>query len=135
MKMPRCLKAVLPVLLLISACAGPKGDPGPEGPTGPQGTTGPQGLPGAPAPGGNNLMRWAPDVSQWVLASGTQGTIALDTSDPQEGDSSFELAVTSGTTGSQYTFGDYIPVDTRHSYTGRISAKLVSGAGAFSAGV
>lgn len=134
--MVRCFQALLlSSLLLVLACQGTQGMQGPEGPPGPQGPAGPQGQPGAPAPGGNSLMRWVPEPAQWALASGTQGTIALDTSDPLEGDSSFEFTVTSGTTGSQYTFGDFIPVDTRRSYAGRISAKLVSGAGTFSAGV
>jgi microcystin-dependent protein len=139
--MPHCLKAVLPFLLLAVACsgapgpAGPEGATGPQGPAGAQGIPGPQGVPGQPAPGGDNLIRWAPDITQWALASGTQGTIALNTADALEGDSSFDFSVTTGTTGSQYTYGDFIPVDPRRVLTGRVSAKLVSGAGTFSAGV
>src|SRR5689334_7252647 len=109
------------------ACAGPKGDKGEAGDTGPQGMAGQQGPPGAPAPGGNNLFRWVKDPAQWALASGTQGTIALVGADSLEGDAAFELNLTSGTTGSQYTFGDFIAVDPRRTYGGRISTKLVNG--------
>jgi len=138
--MTRSLVALL-LTVIFWGCSGPKGDKGDPGDTGPQGPTGatgpvgPQGPPGTPAPGGDNLMRWAPDTSLWVLASGTQGAVSLDNADALEGGSSFDFNVTTGTTGSQYTYGDFLPIDTRRTYSGRISVKLVSGAGTFSAGV
>lgn len=109
---------------------GPQGDTGPTGPMGPQGAQGPQGIPG---PQGSNLINWMLGLAGWTLADGT-GTIALNTSDVLEGDSSFEVTSDTGTTGATYTYGDLIPIDPRELYRGRISAKQIAGAGTFSAG-
>ncbi|MBS2033298.1 MAG: hypothetical protein JST54_35820 [Deltaproteobacteria bacterium] len=125
-----------------AGAAGADGAQGPVGPTGPAGAngaagatgpTGPAG-PAAPAGQGRNLIAWVSDTTKWVQISGAQATYALNTTDVLEGDSSFDITVNTGTTGEWATFGDFIPVDPSRNYEGRISAKLVSGAGTFYAG-
>jgi len=53
-----------------------------------------------------------------------------------EGDSSFEFNVPpgSGTQGAWFVYGDFVAIDPRLTYRGSVSAKLVTGAGDFSAG-
>ncbi|HYV45554.1 MAG TPA: collagen-like protein [Myxococcaceae bacterium] len=116
------------------ACTGPQGPTGDPGAQGQQGAVGPPGPAGATGANGS-LIRWGSDPSQWAFLAGTQGTIALNTTDVLEGDSSFDFTVTSGATGSEYTYGDFVAVDPRQIYAGRVSSNLVTGAGTFSAGV
>lgn len=113
---------------------GPQGDIGPQGPTGPQGDIGPQGPQGVPGPGGYNIIHWGSNLAAWSFVEGTQATITRNTTDVKEGDSSFDLEVSTGTTGAVYTYGDFIPIDPTLIYQGRVSVKLVLGAGTFSAG-
>ena len=80
-------------------------------------------------------MQWDSDVSRWTLVSGMLGTVTSETGDHVEGDSSFQFAVPSGTSGSQYTYGDFIAVDPRRTYAGAITAKMINGTGTFGAGV
>jgi hypothetical protein len=84
--------------------------------------------------GGANLIDWTPDVGKWTFLSGTQATIALNSTDVLEGDTSFDLTVNTGATGSVYTYGPMIPVDPSRRYRGEIAAKLITGAGTFYAG-
>jgi len=122
------------VLLAALACTGQQGPKGDTGAQGPQGAVGPAGPPGANGANGS-LIKWGSDMSQWTFLNGAQGTIALNTTDVLEGDSSFDFTVTSGAAGSEYTYGDYVAVDPRQSYAGHVSANLITGAGTFSAGV
>src|SRR5690242_7380183 len=127
--------ALMWLSLALACTQGPKGDPGVPGEIGPQGPAGPQGPRGGPGAGGNNLIDWGSNISAWTFDSGTQGTITLNTTDVREGDSSFDFAISSGSTGAAYTYGtDFIPVDPNMVYQGRISAKLLLGAGTFYAG-
>jgi microcystin-dependent protein len=124
----------MPVALVVAVwgCTDRPANAGPEGPPGPPGPVGP---PGAAAPGGNNLVHWSSDPTQWTLISGEQGLVTNETSESLDGDSSFQFTIPTGVTGAQYTYGDVIAVDTRRTYAGAISAKLVNGTGTFSAGV
>lgn len=126
------------LLALVLACKGEKGDKGETGDTGnngPPGPPGPQGPKGGPGAGGNNLIDWGSNLAGWKFETGTQGTITLNTTDVREGDSSFDFAISSGSTGAVYMYGsDYIPVNPTMIYQGRISAKLLLGAGTFYAG-
>jgi hypothetical protein len=60
--------------------------------------------------------------------------VALNTSDSVEGNSSFDITSTSGSASLVYAYGDFIPVDPRMSYAGRLSAKRISGSSSFYAG-
>lgn len=151
---------LLPIALVIAACnsePGPPGEPGPRGPPGEQGLRGPSGPPGPqgepglqglqgtdgaqgpagprgpPGPGGGSLIDWQPDPSRWANLGG-EGAVALNASDSIEGNSSFDITSTSGTNPLYFTYGDFIPVDPRMSYAGRLSAKRVSGSSLFYAG-
>ena len=116
---------------------GPAGPQGPQGTQGPAGATGPAGPTGAAAPAGQgrNLIAWAENTSNWSFVSGTTPTFALNTADVLEGGSSFDITVNSGATGAVSAYGGLIPIDPTRRYEGRISAKLNTGAGTFSAGV
>ena len=117
-----------------AGATGPAGAAGATGATGPTGPTGPAGA-SAPPGTGRNLIAWASDTTQWTFVSGTQPAFVLNTADVREGDSSFDITVNSGATGAISSYGGFIPVDPTRRYAGRISAKLVTGAGTFSAGV
>lgn len=84
--------------------------------------------------GGNNLINWLPDLSRWTLLNGAAATLQLNTDDTLSGDTSVDITTESGATGAIYTYGDFIPIDPRMLYQGRISVKRVAGAGTFSAG-
>ncbi len=85
--------------------------------------------------GGRNLIDWVSDAARWQPGAGTTATVAVDTTDSIEGDSSFTFTVQVGGTGGGLTYGDYIPVEPGRRYRGRISAKMPSsGTGTFSAG-
>ncbi len=125
------------VLALSTACtqgpAGPKGDPGDPGVQGVAGAPGERGPRGDSALGGN-LIQWGSDPATWTFLTGVEATLTVDATDSREGESSFNFAVASGTQGASYLYGDFIPVDASRYYRGRIWAKLVAGAGPFSAG-
>src|SRR5688500_18566708 len=112
--------AVLGVALALGlSCKGDKGDPGGQGEpgvqgapgaTGAAGALGPQGPAGAAAPGGNNLILWGSAPTAWTQASGAPSTVARNTMDVREGDSSFQFTVPSGTQGAVFTYGDFIAI-------------------------
>jgi hypothetical protein len=109
---------------------------GPEGPAGPAGVEGPAGPagPSGPAGGSGGPSLLGPEA-QFEFFQGTAGEVALNQEDPIEGDSSHELVVRDGTTGTALFFGPQVAVNPQLRYRGRISARLVKGAGTFSAGV
>ena len=121
-----------------NGAAGAAGATGPTGPTGATGPTGPAGAAGAPAPvgTGQNLIYFTKDVTQFTNVGGDVPTITLNTTDVKMGNASFDISDTnvSSGTGSQNTFGQFIPVDPTRLYEGRIRVKLTSGSGTFSAG-
>ena len=86
------------------------------------------------APLGRNLIDWQPNPAKWKNLSGTQASIALDTTDVLEGSASFRITVPLGTQGGNLVYGDPITVDPARRYRGRISAKMSQGSGTFYAG-
>lgn len=83
---------------------------------------------------GTNLIAWSEDTSKWTFVGGTAATITANTADVREGASSFDIAVSTGATGTWHSYGDFIPIDPTRRYRGRISARLITGAGTFYAG-
>ncbi|MBS2032549.1 MAG: hypothetical protein JST54_32045 [Deltaproteobacteria bacterium] len=115
---------------------GPAGPTGPAGANGAAGATGPTGPAGSPAPLGTgaNLIYFTKDVTQWTNVGGTAPVYTLNPADSLSGSASFDITVSSGTSGEWSTYGDFIPVDPTHHYVGEINAKLITGAGTFYAG-
>ena len=116
---------------------GPAGADGANGATGATGPTGPTGPAGASAPPGTgrNLIAWAETTANWATYNSATPTYALNTADVLEGGSSFDITINTGATGALSTYGGLIPIDPSRRYEGKISAKLITGAGTFSAGV
>jgi len=145
------------VLLVAVVAAGLacKGDPGAAGARGEQGPPGDPGVAFATPPlalsgasnatisltrpmrsnGGGNLLDWRSELPLWANKCGVAPAVSIATADAQEGDTSFEFNVsTPNTAGSCEEYGDLIEIDPTSSYSGQVWAKLVGGAGNFSAG-
>lgn len=91
---------------------------------------------GSSVPGlGANLIDWRYDASAWTVVAGTP-TITLNTTDARQGEACFQFANSDAfNTGALTSFGELIPIDPNLSYSGRVAAKLATGAGTFSAGI
>lgn len=136
---------VLMTTLVVAPSFGCEGPVGPEGPAGSPGTMGTMGTMGAPGeagtpgaegpvgPPGGSLIDWSKGLSGWTRISST-GAVTTDDTMSVEGESSYSFE-TMSISGTAYTYGDLIAVDSRSRYRGRISARLVTGgSGTFSAG-
>lgn len=88
----------------------------------------------APPPSGRNLIQWSSSVARWSPLGTPALTIAQNNEDVLEGEASFTFTIAAGGSGAAATFGDFIAVDPSRRYEGHIAAKLVAGAGPFSAG-
>lgn len=132
--------------VVVMACQGPTGLEGLSGSPGPSGSGGPPGPPGTVTleDGGSlvglnfgaNLISWRYEASLWQVLGGTPVitvVVATDGGAP-EGDSSFQVANSTAVNAGVAAFGGYIAVDPSRWYGSRISAKLVTGGGTFSAG-
>jgi hypothetical protein len=76
-------------------------------------------------------------VGSWASRSGTLPTISLNSTDSIEGASAVDLNVPAvvGVNLPEVVYGAAVAIDARRPYRGRVTAKLVSGGGNFSAGI
>jgi hypothetical protein len=125
--------------LLLTGCppGGPEGPPGPAGAKGDKGDKGEKGEAGggSSGPSDSNMIRWESAAQPWSQLTGSATPVANNTTDVRDGEVAYDFTVPAGGSGASYFYGEMIAVDPSLPYRGRISAKLLAGAGTFFAGV